>query len=69
MSTASLAAAKIYVKMQEVEAFHETFVCSNEPYRAVIDLARTTHMHNIIDGSEEYARLVDLLEELVCSEV
>jgi hypothetical protein len=68
MSTVSVAAAKIYVKMQDMcGPFNDTFMTAREPYRAVIDLARTTHIHNVIDGSEEYVQLVDCLEMLVCN--
>ena len=66
MSAASIAAAKVYVAMQSVEKYHEAFVCSNEPYRAVIDLARDEKLHDIVDGSEDYVALVDCLEVLVC---
>jgi hypothetical protein len=66
MSIASIAAAQIYVLMSEVEAYHETFVCSIEPYRAVIDRARAARVHSIVDGSEDYEHLVDCLEVLVC---
>jgi hypothetical protein len=70
MSVASVAAAKIYVAMNDVsKPFNETFVSARyEPYRAVIDLARTMHMHNIVDGSDEYEACVDCLETLVCSQ-
>ena len=66
MSVASTAAAKIYIKMQEAVAYHEVFVCSNEPFRAVIDHARNEKLHEIVDGSEEYVALCDCLEVLVC---
>lgn len=66
MSAASVAAAKVYVAMNSDVRYHEAFVCSNEPYRAVIDLARDEKLHDIVDGSEDYVALVDCLEVLVC---
>jgi hypothetical protein len=67
MSTASVAAARIYIAMQENVRFHEKFVCSNEPYRAVIDEARVCGLHYVEDGSEDYKQLVDCLEVLICN--
>jgi len=68
MSTASVAAAKIYVEMQAIDnKFSEAFMTSCEPYRAVIDVARAANLHDIEDGSEDYEQLVDCLEVLVCN--
>lgn len=68
MSTASVAAAKIYIDMQQMDGVvNEAFMRSNEPYRAAIDASRVTGLHNIADGSEDYELLVDCLEVLVCS--
>ena len=69
MSTASVAAAKIYVAMSIRDSEFDQLFCSNtpEPYRAVIDLGRELDFHNIVDGSEEYAALVDCLEMLICN--
>jgi hypothetical protein len=66
MSTASVAAAKIYIALQSDFSFQTAFNDSVEPYRAVVDLSRTRYMHNVIDGSEDYEQLVDCLEMLVC---
>lgn len=66
MSVASVAAAKIYIAMQSDEAYHEAFCCHPEPFRSVIDHARDAKLHDIVDGSEDYASLVDCLEVLVC---
>jgi hypothetical protein len=68
MSTASFAAAKIYVAMHDFsKCYHDTFVSAKyEPYRALIDLARTSGLHNIVDGSDDYELLVDCLETLIC---
>ena len=66
MSQASLAAAKIYVKLCEDINYKDTFANSREPYRAIVDLARTTHVHNIVDGSDDYHSLIDFLESLLC---
>ena len=67
MSHVAHAAAKIFVKLCEDINYKNIFAESCEPYRAIVDLSRTTHIHNVIDGSEEYVQLVDLLETLVCS--
>jgi hypothetical protein len=67
MSKASIAAARVYIAMQENERFHEAFVCSVEPYRAVMDEGRACSLHDIEDGSEDYAECVDCLEVLVCN--
>jgi hypothetical protein len=65
---AAKAAAQIYLQMQDFsKPFSDTFQTAREPYRAVIDLSRTMHQHNVIDGSEEYVKLVDCLEMLVCA--
>ena len=42
MSVASKAAAQIYIAMFDDINYSNTFADSVEPYRAVIDLARTT---------------------------
>jgi len=65
---AAKAAAKIYLQMQDFSTpFNDTFLTSCEPYRAVVDLSRTMNQHSVIDGSEEYVKLVDCLEMLVCA--
>ena len=68
MSTASVAAAKIYIHMQQMDGcVNEAFMTSIEPYRAAIDAAREIYLHDIVDGSEDYAQLVDCLEVLICN--
>jgi len=68
MSIASIAAAQIYVAMTISNSeFDQAFCSSNEPYRAVIDLARGLDFHTIADGSKDYETLVDCLEVLVCA--
>jgi len=67
MSTASVAAAKIYVALDNNVALFETFVSSNEPYRALIDATRALNLHSIEDGSEDYEQCVDCLEVLICN--
>jgi hypothetical protein len=68
MSTASVAAAKIYIHMQQMDGcVNEAFMTANEPYRAAIDAARKIYLHDIVDGSEDYAQLVDCLEVLICN--
>jgi hypothetical protein len=68
MSTASVAAAKIYVHMQQMDGcVNEAFMTSCEPYRAAIDAARDIGLHDIYDGSKDYEQLVDCLEVLVCN--
>jgi hypothetical protein len=68
MSTASIAAANIYVAMSVIDSdYNEAFMTSCEPYRAVIDHARDCGLHDIEDGSEDYEQLVDCLEMLVCN--
>jgi hypothetical protein len=69
MSVASVAAAQIYVAMSIPNSeFDQAFCSSNEPYRAVVDLARDLDFHNIVDGSDDYEILVDCLEVLVCAD-
>lgn len=69
MSVASVAAAKIYIKLADVTSVYwNTFLLTQEPYRAVVDLARNEGLHTIVDGSEDYETLVDCLEMLVCAE-
>ena len=38
---------------------------SPEPYRAIVDCGRSGGLHSIKDGSEDYAYLVDCLEQMV----
>lgn len=68
MSTASVAAAKIYLAMQQIDgSVNEAFMTSVEPYRAAIDESRELGLHSIEDGSDDYAQCVDCLEVLVCN--
>jgi hypothetical protein len=68
MSTASVAAAKIYVALSADNAYFEAFACSREPYRAIVDKSREDGLHSIEDGSEDYEKCVDCLEVLICCE-
>ena len=67
MSTASVAAAKIYVHMQQMDGcVNEAFMTSIEPYRAAMDASRDIGLHDIFDGTEEYHHCIDCLEVLIC---
>ena len=67
MSVASVAAAKVYLAMQQIDGpVSEAFMTSIEPYRAAMDESRELGLHNIEDGSEDYHSCVDCLEVLVC---
>lgn len=68
MSVASVAAAKIYIHMQQMDGVvNEAFMTSCEPYRAAVDASRELGLHSIVDGSEEYEQLTDCLEVLICN--
>jgi hypothetical protein len=69
MSTASVAAAKIYIHMQQMDGcVNEAFMTApHEPYRAAMDASREIGIHSIVDGSEDYAECVDCLEVLICN--
>jgi hypothetical protein len=67
MSLASIAAARIYIAMHEHDEIATAFKTANEPYRAVVDIGRAYHLHNVDDGSEDYEQLVFCLEMLVCN--
>lgn len=60
-------AASIHAKLED-PVYDHAMEHANEPYRAVIDIARQQGLHTIKDGSKQYIKLVDCLEEMICSE-
>jgi hypothetical protein len=57
-------AEKIILLLNEYPNVARVLYESNEPLRAIVDFARLMRLHTIEDGSDEYAALVDELEEL-----
>lgn len=58
--------AEAIVRMLNTDAEANARVrASNEPFRAMIDIARQRKMHNLTDGSRRYHLLVDALEEIL----
>jgi hypothetical protein len=62
----ALIAAQIFVKLNTDALFAERVHSSNEPYRAMHCECRIDDAALIIDGSEDYDRLIDVLEYLCC---
>ena len=60
-------ADSIYAKLED-PVYDHAMEHANEPFRAVIDIARQQGMHTIVDGSDQYAKLVDCLEDILDSE-
>ena len=62
----ALIAAQIYVKLNTDAQFAERVHSSMEPYRAMHAECRIPEAAEIIDGSEDYDKLVEVLEYLNC---
>ena len=57
----------IYAKLED-PVYDHAMEHASEPFRAVIDIAREQGLHTIKDGSQQYVKLVDCLEDILCSE-
>ena len=67
MSTASIAAANVYLAMQQMDGpVNEAFMTSIEPYRAAMDASRELGLHSIEDGTDDFYHCITCLEVLVC---
>ncbi len=62
----ALLAAQIFVKLNTDALFADRVHSSNEPYRAMHCECRIADAEKIIDGSEDYDRLIEALEYLCC---
>jgi hypothetical protein len=62
----ALLAAQIFVKLNTDALFAERVHNSNEPYRAMHCECRIDEVSAIVDGSEDYDRLIEALEFLCC---
>lgn len=61
----STVAAQIFQALKTDDRFRTPWITDNEPFRAVVDVARDLGWHTIEDGSEAYCDLVDCLEYML----
>ena len=64
----ALVAAQIFVQLHTDANFAERVHSSNEPYRTMHAFCNVPEAREIIDGSPQYCKLIDILEELVCAD-